>query len=61
MNRDHIQGSGADGAAGTHAQTLALYRLLDALGAAHPGVEIESCSSGGARIDHEVLRRTVRL
>ena len=31
MNRDHIQGSGADGAAGTHAQTLALYRLLDEL------------------------------
>ena len=61
MNRDHIQGSGADGAAGTHAQTLALYRLLDALGAAHPDVEIESCSSGGARIDHEILRRTVRV
>ncbi len=61
MNRDHIQGSGTDGAAGTHAQTLALYRLLDELGAAHPDVEIESCSSGGARIDHEILRRTVRV
>ena len=44
MNRDHVQGSGADGAAGTHAQTLALYRLLDELRARHPGVEIESCS-----------------
>ena len=31
MNRDHVQGSGADGAAGTHAQTMALYRLLDEL------------------------------
>jgi alpha-galactosidase len=61
MNRDHVQGSGADGAAGTHAQTAALYRLLDELGAAHPGVELESCSSGGARIDHEILRRTVRV
>ena len=26
MNRDHVQASGADGRAGTHAQTLALYR-----------------------------------
>ena len=61
MNRDHIAGSGTDGAAGTHAQTLALYRLLDELRRRHPGVEIESCSSGGARIDHEILRRTVRV
>jgi alpha-galactosidase len=61
MNRDHVQGSGADGAPGTRAQTLALYRLLDELRAAHPGVEIESCSSGGARIDHEILRRTERV
>jgi alpha-galactosidase len=61
MNRDHIGGSGADGAAGTHAHTLAVYRLLDELRARHPDVEIESCSSGGARIDHEILRRTVRV
>ena len=61
MNRDHVQGSGRDGAAGTHAQTLALYRLLDDLQARHPDVEIESCSSGGARIDHEILRRTRRV
>jgi len=61
MNRDHIGGSGTDGAAGTHAQTLAVYRLLDELGERHPDVEIESCSSGGARIDHEILRRTVRV
>jgi len=61
MNRDHVQGSGADGAAGTHAQTLAVYRLLDELQARHPGVEIESCSSGGARIDLEILRRTQRV
>jgi alpha-galactosidase len=61
MNRDHIQGSGRDGAAGTHAQTLALYRLLDVLRAKHPTVEFESCASGGARIDHEILRRTERV
>jgi alpha-galactosidase len=61
MNRDHVQGSGADGAAGTHAQTLALYCLLDELRARHPAVEIESCASGGGRIDHEILRRTERV
>ena len=61
MNRDHIQGSGRDGAAGTHVQTLALYRMLDELRAEHPTVEFESCASGGARIDHEILRRTERV
>lgn len=61
MNRDHIGGSGAGGAAGTHAQTLALYGLLDELRSRHPNVEIESCSSGGARIDHAILERTERV
>ncbi|MBI4933321.1 MAG: alpha-galactosidase [Actinobacteria bacterium] len=61
MNRNLVQGSGADGAGGTRAQTVAFYRLLDELRALHPDVEIESCSSGGARIDLEVLRRTERV
>ena len=61
MNRDHVQGSGADGAAGTHAQTLAVYALLDRLRELHPTVEIESCASGGARIDHGILQRTSRV
>ncbi len=61
MNRDHAQGSGATGAAGTHAQTLALYRLLDELRQRHPTVEFESCASGGARIDHAILQRTDRV
>ena len=65
MNRDHMAGAATHGPgrgrAGTHAQTLALYRLLDELRAKHPHVEIESCSSGGARIDFEILRRTQRV
>ena len=61
MNRAHVQGSGSGGAAGTHAQTRTLYRLLDELRSRHPDVEIESCASGGARIDHEILRRTERV
>ncbi|MBD3781361.1 MAG: alpha-galactosidase, partial [Micrococcales bacterium] len=43
------------------AQTRATYRLLDALRARHPGLEIESCSSGGARVDLGVLARTDRV
>jgi len=61
MNRNHAQATGADGRAGTHAQTLALYRLLDELRGRHPDVEIESCSSGGARIDLGILSRTERV
>ena len=61
MNRDHVAGSGADDSAGTHAQTKALYRLLDELRSRHPDVEIESCSSGGGRVDFEILRRTERV
>ncbi|PIE32039.1 MAG: alpha-galactosidase [Ilumatobacter coccineus] len=61
MNRDHIAASGSNGAAGTHRQTLAVYRLIDELRNRHPGVEFESCSSGGARIDFEMLRRTERV
>jgi len=38
-----------------HRQTLALYRLLAAVRTAHPGVELESCASGGARIDLGIL------
>ena len=61
MNRDHIQASGGDGAAATHAQTRSLYRLVDTLRAGHPTVEFESCASGGGRVDLEILRRTERV
>jgi alpha-galactosidase len=47
--------------AGVHDQTLALYRLLDELRARHPDLEIETCSSGGARVDLGVLARTDRI
>jgi alpha-galactosidase len=42
-------------------QTEGFYDLLDRLRAAHPRVEIESCSSGGGRIDYGVLSRVHRL
>ncbi|MEV1002518.1 alpha-galactosidase [Nonomuraea sp. NPDC050202] len=50
-----------DGVPGVHAQTLATYRLLDELRARHPRLEIESCSSGGARVDYGILARTDRV
>jgi len=43
------------------AQTQGVYALLERLRAAHPAVEIESCSSGGGRADFAVLQRTHRL
>jgi alpha-galactosidase len=46
---------------GVHAQTVALYRLLDTLKARHPALEIETCSSGGGRIDLGILARTDRV
>ncbi|MEV4619439.1 alpha-galactosidase [Asanoa sp. NPDC049573] len=42
-------------------QTLALYRLLDELRARHPGLEIETCSGGGGRVDLGILDRTDRV
>ncbi|WP_214649970.1 alpha-galactosidase [Palleronia pontilimi] len=42
-------------------QTEGIYDLLDRLRAAHPGVEIESCASGGGRIDAGILARTHRV
>ncbi|GAB3455719.1 alpha-galactosidase [Streptomonospora sediminis] len=46
---------------GVHRQTRALYALLDSLRERHPGVEFESCSSGGARVDLGILARTERV
>jgi alpha-galactosidase len=59
MNRDLVQAS-HNQRASTHRQTLGLYSLLDRLRAAHPTVEIETCASGGGRIDFGILQRTVR-
>lgn len=48
-NRDLLQEGSA------HAQTTALYRLLGELRRRFPAVEIESCASGGARIDLGII------
>ena len=43
------------------AQTRGTYALLDRLRADFPNVEIESCASGGGRIDFGILERTQRV
>ena len=61
-NRDLVDaGSGPTGRAGVHEQTLAFYRLVDELKSRYPGLEIESCSSGGGRVDLGALARTDRI
>jgi alpha-galactosidase len=42
---------GHNGKAAVHEQTKSLYRLFTELKANHPGLEIESCASGGGRVD----------
>ncbi|MGH2814025.1 MAG: alpha-galactosidase, partial [Actinomycetota bacterium] len=59
-NRDLLE-AGHAGRPGVHAQTLATSRLLDELRSRHPGVEIESCASGGGRVDLGILARTDRV
>jgi alpha-galactosidase len=59
-NRDLIEPV-HDGRPGTHAQTIALYRLIGELKGHHPGLEVESCSSGGARSDLGILEVTDRI
>ncbi|MDP9417696.1 MAG: alpha-galactosidase [Actinomycetota bacterium] len=61
-NRDLAEaGDRTTGEPRVHAQTEAAYALMDELKRRHPGMEIESCSSGGGRIDLGVLQRTDRV
>lgn len=49
------------GRAAVHDQTLAIYRLFDELKERFPGLEIESCSSGGGRIDLGMVMHSDRF
>jgi alpha-galactosidase len=59
-NRDLVD-TGHERRPAVHGQTLAFYRLLDELRDAHPHLEVESCASGGGRVDLGVLTRTDRV
>jgi len=59
MNRDLVAATSA-GRAGVHRQTLGVYALFDRLRSEHPGVEFETCASGGGRVDFGIFERTDR-
>jgi alpha-galactosidase len=61
MNRDINHAGNSQGKPAIHQQTKALYLLIDRLKEQHTHVEIESCSSGGARVDYGVLAHTDRV
>lgn len=61
MNRDVMQAVGIDGRAGYLGFVQGLYALLARVRIAHPNVEIESCASGGGRMDAGVLAHTHRF
>jgi len=59
-NRDLVDVA-HDDAPAVRAQTQATYRLLDEIRSEFPSLEIESCASGGARVDLGILERTDRV
>jgi alpha-galactosidase len=61
MNRDLTTAGDAQGYPAYRRSVLGLYALLNRVRSAHPEVEIESCASGGARIDLGVLQYAHRV
>lgn len=61
MNREIVQPGNQYGAAALQEQIKAVYRLFDTLRAEFPQIELESCASGGGRIDMEILKRCHRF
>jgi alpha-galactosidase len=61
MNRDLMHAASVGGQAVTSKQTHALYGLLARVRKAHPKLEIETCASGGGRIDYGILAYTSRI
>ena len=61
MNRDIHQMENAQGQRAVHRQTRALYALMARVRDRFPDVAIESCASGGGRIDMGVLQYANRF
>lgn len=61
MNRDVNHPGNLHGQPSMHKQTQALYALLKRVKQHHPHIEIESCCSGGGRVDLGILRYTDRF
>jgi alpha-galactosidase len=61
MNRDLVLAVDSDGQGLLRRQIEAVYSLMERLREKYPRLEIESCASGGARIDYGILQRTHRV
>ena len=57
----HLTDPISDGRPVVRKQTEAIYRMFDELKKRHPGLEIESCSSGGGRIDLGMIEHADRF
>ncbi|CAN2185342.1 GalA Alpha-galactosidase [Candidatus Nanopelagicaceae bacterium] len=57
----HLTDPISDGRPVVRKQTEAIYRMFDELKKRHPGLEIESCSSGGGRIDIGMIEHADRF
>lgn len=60
MNRQLVQAAHQN-KPGFSGQNYAFYRLIEKVRNAHPSVEIESCASGGGRVDMGVMEYTHRF
>jgi len=60
-NRDLHEALDASGRPAVRAQTLAVYAMMTELRASRPALEIESCASGGARVDLGMLEHAQRV
>ena len=57
----HLSDPISDGRPAVRRQTEAIYRLFDELKRRHPGLEIESCASGGGRVDLGMIEHADRF
>jgi alpha-galactosidase len=57
----HLSDPISEGRPAVKKQTEAIYRLFDELKRRHPGLEIESCASGGGRIDLGMIEHADRF
>lgn len=60
-NRDLHASLSADGRRRVREHTLGVYQVIDDVRRRYPSLEVESCASGGARIDRGILDRTDRV
>ncbi|QLL23920.1 alpha-galactosidase [Actinobacteria bacterium IMCC25003] len=57
----HLTDPISDGRPVVRKQTEAIYRIFDELKKRHPGLEIESCASGGGRVDLGMIEHADRF